>query len=180
MSAMTWVLAFIAFDLAVIGVIVLVASRKPDSFRVERRAVLKATPEAIYDQINDLAAWQAWSPWAEKDPAAKGTFGPATSGTGAWFAWDGNKNIGKGTMTIIEAARPRHVAMRLDFEKPFKGTNRADFDMQPVDGGTEVTWALSGPSPLLSKIMDLLMNMDRMIGRDFERGLVRLKAVVER
>lgn len=177
---MQWVLAFIAFDIAVIGIVVFIASRKPDTFRVERRAVFKASPEAVFDQFNDLAAWQAWSPWAEKDPNAKGTFGPSSAGEGAWFAWDGDKNVGAGKMTIIEAERPKKVAMRLDFERPFKGTNRADFDIRPVEGGTEVVWAMTGPALLITKIMDMLMNMDRMIGKDFERGFQKLRGIVER
>lgn len=172
-----WLLAFLASGIVLV---LFFASRKPDSFRIERRAVFRAPPDRVFDQINDFVAWQGWSPWAEKDPDAKGTFGPATAGKDAWFAWDGDKNVGKGRMTIIESERPEHVAFRLDFEAPFKATNRADFTLTPKDGGTEVVWAMTGPSPLISKVMGLFLNIDRMVGGDFERGLEKMRGIVER
>lgn len=177
MTIIGWIFGILT--LAILA-LVFIASRRPDTFRVERRAVFKANPEAVFDQINDLAKWQVWSPWAEKDPNAKGSFGPATMGEGAWFSWDGDKNVGKGTMTITQAVRPRKVAMRLAFEKPFKATNQADFELAPLNGGTEVVWAISGPAPLISKIVGMFMNMDKMIGKDFERGFEKLRTIVER
>ena len=177
MTYLGWVLAFIVFDILLV---LFLASRKPDSFRIERRAVFRAPLDRVFDQINDFNAWQNWSPWADKDPNAKATFGPVTAGKDAWFAWDGDKNVGKGRMTIIETERPRHVAFRLDFEAPFKATNRADFTLTPRDDGTEVVWAMTGPSPLMSKVMSLFVNIDRMVGGDFERGLERMRALVER
>jgi hypothetical protein len=159
--------------------LLLVASRKPDTFRVERRLRIAATPDAIFLHLNDLETWLTWSPWAGKDPNAKNTFGALRAGKGASMRWEGNKEVGVGTMTITETAPDRSLAMRLDFEKPFKGTNFAEFTLKPDGASTEVTWSLHGPAPLVTKIMDLLMNMDRMIGRDFEAGLANLKARVE-
>lgn len=156
-----------------------VASRKPDTFRVERRLRIAATPAAIFPHLNDLEAWQAWSPWARKDPNAKNTFGAVRAGKGASMRWEGNKEVGVGTMTITESAPDSSVTMRLDMEKPFKATNFAEFTLKPDGTSTEVIWSLHGPAPLMTKIMDLLMNMDRMIGRDFEAGLTNLKARVE-
>ena len=168
--------------LALAGVIVglvFVASRKPDTFRVERRARVAATPEAIFPHINSLEAWQVWSPWAKKDPNAKNIFGPVRVGPGASMRWEGNKEVGVGTMTITQTVPNSALTMRLDFEKPFTATNIAEFTLRPDGNATEVIWSLHGPAPLVTKIMDLLMNMDRMIGRDFEAGLANLKAIAE-
>jgi uncharacterized protein YndB with AHSA1/START domain len=164
---------------AVCGLL-LMASRKPDTFRVERRARIAATPEVIFPHINDLEIWQAWSPWARKDPNAKNTFGAVRAGKGASMRWEGNKEVGVGTMTITETVPNSALTMCLDFEKPFKATNFAEFSLKPEGASTEVIWSLHGPAPLMTKIMDLLMNMDRMIGRDFEAGLSNLKARVEK
>lgn len=164
---------------AAIAVLLFLASRKPDHFRVERRASFRASPEALFNQINDLVVWQSWSPWAKKDPNAKASFGAITAGEGAHFAWDGDRNVGKGSMTIIASKPHETVHFRLDFEKPFKGTNIAEFTLQPNADGTEVIWAMHGPANLMSKIMDVLMNMDCMVGKDFEAGLNNLKAIVE-
>lgn len=162
------------------GGLLFAASRKPDTFTVARRATLAAAPEAVFAQVNDLVAWQVWSPWAKKDPNAKATFGAITTGQGASFGWDGNSKVGKGSMTIVESRASEKVGLRLDFEKPFKATNAATFTFTPVAGGTEVVWTMTGTANLMSKVMDVLMNMDRMVGRDFEAGLANLKALVEK
>jgi hypothetical protein len=168
--------------LALVGLVcgvLFVASRKPDTFRVVRRLSIAAPPAAIFPHINSLESWQTWSPWAKKDPNAKNTFGAVRVGKGASMRWEGNKEVGIGTMTITAAIPDSSVTMRLDMEKPFKATNIAEFELRPDGASTEVIWSLHGPAPLITKIMDLLMNMDRMIGRDFEAGLANLKARVE-
>ncbi|MBX9924875.1 MAG: SRPBCC family protein [Hyphomicrobiaceae bacterium] len=161
-------------------VVLALASGKPDRFVVERRAMIAAPVETVYAQVADLVAWQAWSPWAKKDPAAKAEISGPSSGVGSAFAWDGNKDVGKGRMEIIEALPPSRVKFRLDFEKPFKGTNEAQFILSPVQGGTDVVWQMTGDAVLVSKVMDLLFNMDRMVGRDFEAGLSSIKQICER
>lgn len=163
-----------------IGGLLFVASRKPDTFTVTRRATLAAPPEAVFAQVNDLVAWQAWSPWARKDPDAKATFGAITAGEGASFGWDGNNKIGKGMMTVVESRPGEKVGLRLEFEKPFKATHAATLTLTPVAGGTEVAWSMSGHANLMSKVMDVVMNMDRMVGGDFEQGLANLKVLVEK
>ncbi|MCZ8376013.1 MAG: SRPBCC family protein [Beijerinckiaceae bacterium] len=174
-----WMILLVVLAGAVLA-LVLLASRKPDRFRIERRIVLAATPEAIYPYLDSLESWQLWSPWAHKDPAMRTTYGPSRAGLGASMGWDGNNQVGKGNMSIIESRPHEAVAYRLEFEKPFRATNRASFTLNPVEGGTELVWAMEGPSPLMSKIMDLLMNMDRMVGRDFEAGLANLRGLVEK
>jgi uncharacterized protein YndB with AHSA1/START domain len=162
------------------GGIVLFAALRPDSFRVERAASIKAPPEKIYPQINDLKAWAAWSPYEKKDPAMKRTFGAVTSGKGAVYEWDGNKNVGKGRMEITDAMQPSKIVIKLDFFEPFEGHNTAEFTMDGKDGATTVTWAMYGPANLVSKLMGVFFNMDNMIGSDFEAGLANLKSIAEK
>lgn len=164
--------------LAVITLLAL-AARKPDVFKVERRAIIAAPMATVYGQIENLQAWQAWSPWAKKDPDAKSEFIGPVSGVGAAFAWDGDKNVGKGRMEIVEAVPHARVRFRLDFESPFKATNEAVFLLREVAGGTEVTWTMTGRANLLSKVLDMLLDMDCMVGRDFEAGLAAMKGICE-
>ena len=164
---------------ALLGGVVLFASRQPNTFRIERRAVIRAAPQVIFDQINDLVAWQGWSPWAKKDPNAKMTFGPTIAGSGAWCTWDGDRNVGKGRMTILASHPHDHVHFRLDFEAPFKATNIAEFTLVARGESTEVVWAMHGTSNLMSKVMCLFMDMDKMVGTDFEKGLASLTSICE-
>lgn len=164
---------------AIAGILIYAATR-PDTFRVQRSASIKAPPDRIFALINDLHAWGAWSPYEKKDPAMKRTFAGASAGKGAVYEWDGDKNVGKGRMEIIEAVPPSKVVIKLDFIKPFEGHNTAEFTLEPKGDGTTVTWAMFGPSPLMMKVMGLFMNMDNMIGNDFAAGLANLKAVAEK
>jgi uncharacterized protein YndB with AHSA1/START domain len=170
----------IAIVLAVLiaGVLVFAATR-PDSFRVQRTASIKAPPEKIFALINDLKGWNAWSPYEKKDPAMKRTLSGAAAGKGAVYEWHGNKDVGKGRMEIADATPPTRVLIRLDFVEPFESHSTAEFSLQARGETTEVTWALYGPSPYLSRLMSVLFDMDKMIGNDFETGLASLKAIAE-
>jgi uncharacterized protein YndB with AHSA1/START domain len=159
------------------GALVAYAATKPDSFRVARSLTIAATPDKLFSLISDLHGFNLWNPYARKDPG-KGTYAGAAAGVGASYAWDSRK-LGKGAMTITETAPPGMVIMRLDFERPFKAQNRATFTITPRDGGSEVCWAMDGPSNLISKVMDVVIGMDRMVGRDFDDGLRNLKAIAE-
>ena len=170
----------------VAGIIVLLiagllayAATRPDSFRVQRTASIKAPPEKIFALINDLKGWPAWSPYEKKDPAMKRTLSGAATGKGAIYEWQGNKEVGKGKMEIAETTPPSKVVIKLDFFEPFEAHNIAEFDLQGKGESTDVTWAIYGPSPFISKLMSVFLNMDKMIGRDFEVGLANLKAVAE-
>ncbi len=171
-----------AAAIVVVGVtgILIYAATRPDTFRVQRSASITAPPDKIFALINDLHAWSAWSPYEKKDPAMKRTFAGAPAGKGAVYEWDGDKNVGKGRMEIIEAVPPSKAVIKLDFIKPFEGHNTAEFTLEPKGDGTIVTWAMYGPSPLMMKVMGLFMNMDNMIGNDFAAGLANLKAVAEK
>jgi uncharacterized protein YndB with AHSA1/START domain len=155
------------------------AATRPNNFRVQRRASIKASPEKIFPLIADFHNWTSWSPWEKKDPALKRTFSGAPSGKGAVYAWEGNRDVGSGRMEITEAASPSKVTIQLDFIKPFEGHNIAEFTLEPVGDATNVTWSMHGPSPYIAKVMSIFVNMDRMIGKDFETGLANLKAVAE-
>jgi hypothetical protein len=141
---------------------------------------INAPAEAVFPLICDFHRWGGWSPWENRDPAMKRSFGGAASGKGAVYGWEGNKNVGTGRMEIIEASAPSRIVVKLDFLKPFEAHNTAEFTMLSQGGATEVTWAMYGPAPFMSKLMHVLINMDRMIGKDFEAGLARLKMLAEK
>jgi uncharacterized protein YndB with AHSA1/START domain len=174
------VIVIIAIILAIaVGLVLILAAGKPETFRVKRTAMINASPEAIFPLIADFHEWRKWSPWENRDPALKRTISGAQRGTGAVYAWDGNRNVGAGRMEITRATAPSEIVIKLDFIKPFEGHNIAEFTLSPQGGGTDVTWVMHGPAPFMSKVMQVFMNMDRMIGRDFEAGLVNLKKVAE-
>jgi carbon monoxide dehydrogenase subunit G len=156
------------------------AATRPDTFQVQRATSIKAPPEKIFALINDFHSWGAWSPYEKKDPAMKRTLSGAASGKGAVYEWEGNKDIGKGRMEITETSPPSRVTIKLDFVKPFEAHNIVDFTLEANGDSTNVTWAIHGPSPYMSKVMGIFLNMDRMIGKDFETGLAALKTVTEK
>jgi hypothetical protein len=169
---------FLALAFIAILFIILIAGQ-PDEFKVVRSAQISAPPEKIFPHVNDLHAWEAWSPWAKLDPDAKNSFDGAASGTGAAMSWSGNKKIGEGRMSITESRAGELIRFKLEFLKPFKATNTAEFRFQPEDGQTLVTWSMIGNNNPGGKIFGLLMNCEKMVGRDFEKGLAAMKAVVE-
>ncbi len=165
----------------VIAAILVFAATKPDTFKVERTASIKAAPPKIFPLINNMHNWASWSPYEKLDPAMKKTFTGPDSGVGAVYAWEGNSKAGAGSMEITDAPAPSKVTMKLDFVKPFVGHNIAEFTLTP-DGveGTTVTWSMSGPSPYMMKVMGIFCNMDKLIGKDFETGLANLRALSEK
>lgn len=171
----------IAFIVIVIVAAVVLASAasRPDQFRIERSATIKAAPERIFPYINDLHRWQSWSPYEKKDPAMQRSFEGPASGPGAAYGWNGNKNIGSGRMEISESTPSSRVRIRLDFFTPFKASNTAEFVLQPTGDATHVTWSMQGRSPFMSKLMGLVLNIDKMVGKDFEEGLANLRALTE-
>ena len=157
------------------------AATKPDVFRVQRATSIKAPPEKIFPFLNDLHKFGAWSPWEKKDPAMKRTFAGSESGKGAVYEWDGDKNVGQGRMEIMDTTPPSKVAIKLDFARPFEAHNIVEFTLTPKGGdSTDVTWAMQGPVPYVAKIMHVFVDMDSMVGKDFEAGLATLKSVAEK
>lgn len=164
---------------AVIVLFVIVVATRPATFHVERSVTIAAPPEAAFAQVNDFHAWANWSPYEKLDPAMKRTFEGGSSGVGAVYAWSGNKEIGEGRMTIEKSESPSQIAIKLEFIKPFTATNTATFSFVPGPDGTKVTWAMDGKNSFLAKAMHLIMDMDKLVGTDFERGLSAMKTVAE-
>jgi hypothetical protein len=177
------IIAIIAVILAVaIAIVLVLASTKPATFSIQRSAVMQAPAETIFPLINDFHQWTKWSPWENKDPALKRSYSGAESGKGAVYAWDGNKNVGSGRMEILDASSPSKITIKLDFLKPFEAHNTAEFTFVPERdaAATNVIWVMRGPSSFMSKVMQVFMDFDKMIGRDFETGLTNLKALSEK
>ena len=166
-------LAFIAI------IFFIIIAGRPDEFVVSRSTIISAPPEKVFPHVNDLHAWEAWSPWAKMDTNAKNAYEGAASGVGAAMSWDGNKKVGAGRMTIIESAPSGLIRLKLEFLKPFRATNTAEFIFQPEGGQTIVTWSMSGRNNFFFKVFGLFMNCDQMIGKDFEKGLAAMKSVAE-
>jgi uncharacterized protein YndB with AHSA1/START domain len=164
---------------AIVGVLGYAAT-KPDTFRVERKAVVPAPPDRVYAMIEDFHRWGEWSPWEKLDPAMTRTHGGPAKGLGATYAWKGNDDVGEGRMEITEATAQGRVVIKLDFIDPFESSNVTTFTLTPVNGGTEVIWRMEGPMPYVSKLMDTVIGMDRMIGKDFEQGLANMQGVAAR
>jgi len=156
------------------------AATRPSVLRVQRAASIKAPPEKIFPLISDLHRWTAWSPYEKKDPAMKRTRSGAPKGKGAVYAWDGNKDVGKGRMEIADTQPPAKVTINLDFEKPFAGHNTVVFTIEPKGDLTNVTWAMSGRCAYIAKVIGIFISMDKMIGDDFAAGLTSMKAVAEK
>jgi len=177
------IIAIIAAVLAIAILIILVlASTKPDTFSVQRSIAVKAPAEKIFPLISNFHQWASWSPWENKDPAMKRSYSGSESGKGAVYAWDGNKNVGSGRMEILDASSPSKILIKLDFFKPFEGHNTAEFSLRPEGGGTatNITWLMHGPAPFMHRLMQVFMNFDKMIGKDFEAGLAKLKSLAEK
>lgn len=165
--------------LVIIAAVLVYAATKPDTFRIERSINIKATPEKIAPLINDFHNMQAWSAWEKVDPAMQRTYSGADSGVGAQYAWQGNKDIGAGSMEITEST-PTKIAMNLDFTAPFEAHNKVEFTLTPNGDGSTVNHAMFGPSPYISKLMGLVFSMDKMVGTKFEEGLAALKTMAEK
>jgi uncharacterized protein YndB with AHSA1/START domain len=179
------IIIVVAVILAIAIVVVLVlASTKPSTFSVRREAAVKAPPERIFPLISNFHQWKGWSPWENRDPALKRNYDGAESGKGAVYAWEGNKNVGSGRMEILEASPSSKIVIKLDFFKPFEAHNTSEFTMLPQNSTagptTNVSWVMHGPAPFMHRVMQVFMNLDKMIGKDFEAGLANLKSLAEK
>jgi hypothetical protein len=163
-----------------IAALLIFAATRPDTFRVERKAVIQAPPDRLYGLINDFHQWPLWSPWEKLDPAMKRTLGGPTSGVGATYAWEGNDDVGSGRMESKESVPGSKIHIQLDFLQPFEAHNQTDFILTLQGNATEVTWTMYGPANYLTKLMCVFASMDSMVGPDFEKGLANLKTVAEK
>src|SRR5438093_13226167 len=163
-----------------VAALLIYAATRPDALHVQRAASIKAPPEKILPPINDFHSWSSWAPYEKLDPAMKRAYSGATNGKGAVYEWDGNSQVGQGRMEITDASHPSRVTIKLDFIRPFEGHNTAEFALVPQGNATNVSWTMDGRSPYVAKLMGVFIDMDNMVGKDFETGLANLKAIAER
>jgi len=169
-----------AIILIPIAAVLVIAATKPDSFEIERAIRIDAVPENIFPLISDLRKFRTWSPYETKDPDMQRTFTGPESGTGATYEWNGDENIGQGQLQIVGAVEPSIVTMDLRFVRPFEVQNTVEFRIEPEGQASNVTWTMRGPMPFISKVMSVFVDIDEMVGSDFEVGLANLKAFAER
>ena len=164
---------------AAIGVLLAYAATRPDNFTIARSTTVNAPPAKVHALINDLRAFNSWNPFDKKDPQIKGEYRGPAAGPGAHYAFKGNKDVGSGSLEILKSD-PALVTMKLDMLEPFEAHNTVHFSLSPRGGATEVTWAMDGHTPFLAKVIHVFINVDRMVGGEFEKGLADLKARAER
>lgn len=173
------ILAIVAVVFIALGVVMIMAAMQENTFAVTRTAEISAPAATVFDKVNDFNNWPKWSPWEALDPNMKRTISTLSAGEGATYAWVGNSQAGEGKMTIVESHSPSHVGIKLDFIKPMEATNKTDISFKEANGKTNVTWKMSGDKNFLMKVMCVFMDIDKMIGDDFDRGLSQLKSVSE-
>lgn len=150
-----------------------------DTYTVERTTTINAPADKVYAQIVDFHSWRNWSPWDDLDPDMQRTYSGADSGVGARYAWAGNRKAGEGSMEITDAVEPSSVQIALEFLKPFKSSSTTSFNLEPNGEATKVTWTMTGPMTMMTRVMGIFKSMDKMVGPDFEKGLTKLKGVSE-
>ena len=165
---------------AAIAVLLIYAATRPAVFHVERSTTIQAPAERIHPLINDMKQFTTWDPFSRKDPNLQSRYSGPNAGPGAVYEFEGNKDVGKGRISVTATSAPSDVVMRLDMFEPFEGSNLVTFTLVPESGATRVTWAMDGPSPFIARLIGVFVNMDQMIGRDFEAGLANLKALAEK
>jgi Polyketide cyclase / dehydrase and lipid transport len=172
-------LGIVVMLVVLIAVCLVLVLMQPAHYQVERSTTINAPAPAVFTLVNDFHKWDSWSPWAKLDPAMKTTYEGAPAGTGATYSWTGNSQVGEGKMTIIESRPSDLIKIKLEFIKPFAATNATDFAFTPSGNSTNVKWTMSGDNNFIGKAFSLFMNMDKMIGADFEKGLAQMKLVAE-
>lgn len=174
------VLGTILLALAVaIGVFLIVVAMHPAEFTIARSTTVSAPPDAVFAEVNDFHKWEAWSPWAKLDPTMKQTFEGPVTGMGSRYSWVGNSEVGEGRMIIVESLPHDRIEIQLDFLKPFAATHTAIFTFKPEGQKTVLTWRMTGKNNFIGKVFALLMNMDKMVGGQFEQGLSKIKSITE-
>ena len=163
----------------IVVVFVVIVALQPKEYRVARSTTISAPPPAVFAQVNDFHKWEAWNPWGKIDPAMKQAYEGAPAGVGAIYTWAGNNEVGEGRMTITESRPSDLIRINLEFFKPFAGNSTAAFTFKPEGNQTVVTWTMTGENNFMAKAIHLFMNMDKMIGGQFEKGLAEMKSIVE-
>lgn len=178
MSPFIWIVLIVLA--AIVAVFLGIVGARPNEFRVVRSTQIAAPPAAVFAQVNDFHNWEAWNPWGKLDPEMNKTYAGPPAGVGAVYSWVGNRNVGEGRMTIMDSRPSDLIRIKLEFFKPFRGTNAAEFTFEPAGELTNVTWNMTGTLSFVPKLFHTFMDMDKMIGGQFEKGLADMKAVVEK
>lgn len=160
----------------VLGLFAAFVATRPSQYRITRSAVVPAPAAAVFPRVADFRAWEGWSPWAKLDPAMKTDYLGTPGTVGSSYHWKGNDKVGEGRMTVTGLTPDRQIQIKLEFLKPWEQTSLTTFDFAPDSGGTRVTWTMSGDNDWVGKLFALFMDMDKMVGPDFEKGLASLKA----
>jgi uncharacterized protein YndB with AHSA1/START domain len=164
---------------AVVVVFLIIVACRPSTFRVVRSTTIDAPASNVFEQVNELRKWEAWSPWGKLDPQMKQTYEGPEAGQGAVSRWNGNGNVGAGSTTIVESRPNELIAIKLEMIRPFAACNDVRFAFSPNGDKTEVTWSMDGKKNFLVKAFGLFVSMDKMVGSQFESGLAQLKSVAE-
>lgn len=173
------ILGILALILVVVAGLCVVVAMQPEDFKIIRSADIKAPSEKVFEMVNDFHNWDAWSPWAKLDPNMKTTHSGPGSGVGAAYSWVGNDEVGEGKMTIKSNHPPKQIVIDLEFIKPFPAKNLTEFGFKAEGDKTNVTWTMTGKKNFIMKGFCLVMDMDKMVGSDFEKGLAQMKTVAE-
>ncbi len=173
------ILGALAAIVVVVAIFCIVVAMRPADFKIERSMTINASPDKVFEQVNDFHRWEAWSPWAKIDPAMKTTYSGSRTGRGAIYSWVGNDEVGEGNMAITNSQPNERVAIDLEFVRPFAAKNVTEFTFRPDAEKTVVTWSMVGKNNFVAKAFGLIMNIDKLVGNDFERGLAQMKTVVE-
>jgi len=172
-------IGIVVMIVVLVAVVLVLVLKQPTHYQVERSATINAPAPVVFGLVNDFHKWDSWSPWAKLDPNMRTNFEGAPAGNGAMYSWSGNSQVGEGKMTITESRPSDLIKIKLDFIKPFAATNATDFVFTPAGNATNVKWTMSGDNNFIGKAFSLFMNMDKMIGSDFEKGLAQMKTVAE-
>ena len=165
-----------------VGVIVVflgIVALQPSDFRISRSTKVTASSEVVFSQVDDFHNWEGWSPWAKLDPAAKNTFEGPAAGKGAIFKWSGNSEVGEGQMTITDSQPSEKIVIKLEFKRPFEDTSTTEFTFKPEGDQTVVIWNMFGKQNFMGKMVCMFMNMDKMVGGQFDQGLAKMKEIAE-
>ncbi len=173
-------LFFAVIVLLALAALLIFAATRPNRFRIERSVLVNSSPEKIFPLLNNFKQWEAWSPWEKLDPALRRSYSGSASGVGAVYNWTGNKDVGAGRMEIIESLSATKLVLKLDFSAPFEAHNQVEFVLAKEGEATRLAQAMHGPSPFISKLMGLVFNMDKMVGRKYEESLAAIKVLAEK
>ena len=164
---------------AAVVLLIVVAAFQPSDFRTSRSVNVSASSSEVFEHVNNLHKWEAWSPWDKMDPNMTRTYNGPESGVGASFGWSGNSEVGEGRSTIVESRPLEVIKFKLEMKKPFEATNDVEFTFKPDGENVLVSWTMMGKKNLIMKAVGLFLDCDKMVGEQFEKGLSQLKTVVE-